>query len=93
MLLYAYRRTLRGPESWDALAHDEVCIAEYDTVTHSFQPRDKHGVARRKATVWELSPNGEAEFIRWAREHYQWWSLDPKDAFWFDPDLSVDEGL
>lgn len=93
MKLYAYRRTPRGPEQWDEEDHEANCIAEYDPVTTRFQLLDRHFTALKPPQLWNRRPNDAAEFYRWAQEWKHWWSLDPRDAFWFDPDLDVDEGL
>lgn len=96
MLLYAYRRVAKDPEPSPSIEDreiwDRVRVAQFDTETGIFQLRDHHGLPVAEPVHWR-ERNTSFHFYEWVRMYQAIWSLDMRDAYWFDEAVAMDEGL
>lgn len=98
MVYYAYRRALRVVERTAGEDADwpSVYMARLDTDTGVFQLIGDQGQPVAPPVDWTHSNRRTTSYedLRsWVNQYPTLWSLNPKDAFWFDPELVVDEGL
>jgi hypothetical protein len=89
MVLYAYRRQ---PAVFGDRADSLRCIARYHPETRTLQMLTADGRALLPPNVWYAGESA-ADFYAWVRQYATIWSVDPTDAFWFDEELAMDEGL
>lgn len=95
MLCYAYRRAPRVLERKDA-DWPSVYMARLNTDTGVFQLLGDQGQAVAPPVDWTSSHRLTVvyeDLCSWVNQHPKVWSLRLEDAFWFDPELIVDEGL